>query len=88
MRRGAIRFAGHRCGGALPFTPEEESIDDLLGDDEEPDPLTPGDLWFRAASGGAAGASYTRPIDETRRRAASGHARRHSARRENGNLHG
>ena len=55
MRRGAIRFGRHRRGDAVAFTPEEESIDDLLGDDEEPDPLTPGDLWFRAASGGGDG---------------------------------
>lgn len=55
MRQGAIRVGGQRRCGALSFTPEEESIDELLGDDDEPDPLTPGDLWFRGGSGGNGG---------------------------------
>lgn len=56
MRHDASRPAGRdQCTGTLPYTPEEESIDELLGDDEEPDPLTPGDLWFRLAAGPGGG---------------------------------
>lgn len=41
-----------------PLTPEEESIDDLGGEEDEIDDLLPADLWFRAADRGQR-ASYT-----------------------------
>jgi hypothetical protein len=30
-----------------PLTPEEDAIDDLIGDDDEIDDTLPADLWFR-----------------------------------------